>query len=140
MQSLEPEREKSLPRTLLGLLEKQGCPSTPLGGEPPCGSRGTLASQRIWSQGNRESERSGSGSPDIASLNFLASRLASLRPLLQKKVGRRREIKLRKGHKAKPGSASTLFPPRCSFHFTPGRGKCHRLVLGLPTKRPRPGE
>lgn len=92
MQSLEPERERSLPRTLFRLLEKRGCPSTPSGGEPLCGSRGILASQRIWSQGNRERERSASGSPDIASLNFLASRLASLRPLLQKKVGRRREI------------------------------------------------
>ena len=76
MQSLEPEREKSLPRTLLGLLEKRGRPSTPAGGEPPCGSQGTFASRRIRSPGDRESGRSGSGSPGMASLNFLTSRLA----------------------------------------------------------------
>ena len=43
-QSLEPEREKSLLRSLLGLLEEGDCPhpNACRGAEPPCGGLGHI--------------------------------------------------------------------------------------------------
>ena len=63
-QSLEPEREKSLLRTLLGFLEEGDCP--PLycrGAEPPCWGLSTFVFRRTQSQGNRKNGKEWVGVP-----------------------------------------------------------------------------
>lgn len=64
-QSLEPEREKSLLRTLLRLLEEGDCPPpTPAGEQTRCvGGWGTFAFRRTQSQGDRKNGKEWVGVP-----------------------------------------------------------------------------
>lgn len=132
-QSLEPEREKSLLRTLLGLLEEGDCPPPHLQESRPAvwgvGARSLFGGPRA--RATERMARSGSGSLGIASLHFLALRLATLSLFLQKRRGWPRRIKLRKGHQAQPISACELFPP-CSSHI-----HVHPWVGQVPSSCPR---